>query len=97
MKTDKPRRVSAHAALPVGSRFGKLVTTGEPYQVRKYYSAGRLQPMWEVEVQCDCGTKKTALVWQLKGFRTVSCGCVSRDKHSRIVFTKGYRKPEETC
>jgi hypothetical protein len=79
---------SAHATLPIGTRFGKLVTVG----VRKYWMRGNLKkPDWEVLVKCDCGTEKTALVWQLKGRRTISCGCARRDKHTKITFTKGYR------
>jgi len=86
---------SVHATLPIGTRFGKLVTVGEPYQVRKYWARnGIKKPDWEVLVRCDCGTEKTALVWQLKGRRTISCGCARRDKHTKITFTKGYRKQE---
>lgn len=90
-------KVSAHATLPIGTEFngGKLVTIGKPYPVRKYKCRNGKKQDWEVMVRCICGTEKPALVWQLKGRRTISCGCARRDKHSKISFTKGYRKRDE--
>jgi len=82
-----PRAISRHAVLEIGTRFEKLVTIGDPYQVFGHKRA----VTWDVMVRCDCGVEKAARVWQLKRGKAKSCGCHSRRIHSRIVFTKGFR------
>lgn len=75
--------ISKHASLPLGTRFDRLVTIGKPYPITRHKTAG---PVWVVEARCDCGKEVVALVWQLKAFKTKSCGCLKAFKHTAIVF-----------
>ena len=63
-------------AIPVGSSFGRWVTTGEPVR-----PPGR---HWHVPCRCACGTERTVRRYNLlhsdPGRASRSCGCLKRDR-----------------
>lgn len=71
--------------MPVGSSFGRLVTTAPP--VLRARSDGRNRS-W-VTVRCTCGTTKDVLAGNLLSGRTHSCGCYHRDRASEANTTHG--------
>lgn len=59
--------------LPVGSRFGKLVTTSDPYARKRRNSTSTRS---YVMVKCDCGTAiRRVAVDALRRGNTTTCGC----------------------
>lgn len=62
-----------HAMIPIGARFHELTVTSEPFEDAK----GRIR----YNVQCDCGTVKSLIGYELHRGRTKSCGC--RRKRSK--------------
>lgn len=74
----------AKAANLIGQRFGKLLV------IERLENNKKGNTMWLC--QCDCGSKKIALGYDLTHGRTVSCGCLPSGKpsHSR-VYLNGQR------
>ena len=64
--------------IPVGTRFGRFVTVGEPYlEVR---GNGR---RWSVvDCRCECGAQRTVATANLRNGNSSSCGCLQREKAS---------------
>ena len=58
-----------------GGRFGRLVVTGEPQRDRGW---------WWVPCRCDCGRDKRARLDRLRCGATQSCGCLHRERFSRL-------------
>lgn len=72
-------------AIPVGSRFGSLTTTCEPYWRQFKYHRRAV-----VDVVCDCGNSKSGVqVGNLKPGQIVSCGCVARAQAAARLKTHG--------
>lgn len=73
------RLTSSNVKIPVGSRFGRSVTTGDPYLKefgnKTYGKANQRKRRTFVDLLCDCGTNSTVNTTDLlKGVRR-SCGC----------------------
>lgn len=77
-----------NSEIPIGTVFGMpdkvhVVTTSKPFKVKKY---GPRDGHWYVKIKCSCGSpEKEAPVQDLRRFRVVSCGCVSRKIHSWVT------------
>lgn len=62
-----------------GKRFGKLIVLGRNNNYKRVY--------WDC--LCDCGTKKVVLGGHLKSGKTMSCGCVSKERIALLNKTHG--------
>jgi hypothetical protein len=60
-----------HIKITVGTRFGRLVVTGESQRIKKKSPTVHLY----YPVLCDCGTSKLVRKDSLLQKRIVSCGC----------------------
>lgn len=70
-------------SLDVGQRFGRLTVIGVSDE-----RGSRGETM--LRCQCDCGTQKTALRYNLKSGTTTSCGCFQRESSSvRLTERRG--------
>jgi hypothetical protein len=59
--------------IPIGTRFVRLVVTGNPVNTRgNHYS---------YPCRCDCGTEKIVSGENMRSGTTVSCGCRMREAH----------------
>lgn len=84
--------------IPIGTRFGRLVTVGETYLFDHGY--GRFS---RVDCRCDCGRMASVETNRLRKGSSKSCGCLQREvsrrsgsTHPRFrgrwtVNKKGYR------
>lgn len=70
-----------------GQRYGKLVVKKEAEPI--YSKTGKMIRRWEC--QCDCGNETIVRHGDLRGGRTVSCGCYNYEKDS-VVKTHGYSR-----
>lgn len=71
--------------IPVGTRFGRFTTIGEPYlEVR-----GNGRRWTAVECRCDCGTERVVAAANLRNGNSTSCGCLQREKASAAATTHG--------
>ncbi len=61
--------MSAPLAIEIGARFGLLTVAG----IAQRQSLKRMDTV--AEVICDCGTRKTVFMPNLRSGSTVSCGC----------------------
>jgi 5-methylcytosine-specific restriction endonuclease McrA len=84
--------------IPVGTRFGQLVTTGETFIVERFGL-----PMAHVPTLCTCGMSYVARVHGLRSQGQVSCGCHAwkvsdrkcelpncNEKHFGLGFCRGH-------
>jgi len=46
--------------------------------------------------QCQCGTKRWVQTTALRNGRSTSCGCKSKEMHSRVVQSKGFMPKQFT-
>ena len=74
--------MSKRSIVNIGDRYGKLTVIGEA----GYYITPKNKRVRLVECVCDCGTRKTFRLTNLKTGGTVSCGC-----HKREVASNSYR------
>lgn len=63
-----------------GKRFGRLVVLGME-DLRG--SKGHKNAVWRC--RCDCGKEKVAYSMNLRRGNTTSCGCYSREQHSKML------------
>ena len=71
------------ADVPVGTRYGRMVTIGEPY-----IPEGRRESY--VPAVCDCGNERTGRIRDLRNGRVVSCGCFAAEATANRERTHGY-------
>lgn len=62
--------------VPIGSRFGRWVTTSPPYLASQGPSS---KPCSYIDVRCDCGTVGATRPYLLRNGQSKSCGCLSRE------------------
>ncbi len=60
-------RITINPSEYIGQRFFKLVVTGFSHRNKK--------SEWQVNVKCDCGTKKIVGLRELRRGSTKGCGC----------------------
>jgi HNH endonuclease len=65
--------------IPIGTRFGLLVTTSETFTVDRFG-----QPLAHVQTVCDCGNTYLARVHGLRHQGQGSCGCQVGKESTRI-------------
>lgn len=65
--------------IPVGSRFGRWVTTSELSSVEKPWG----KRIAYANARCDCGTVAVVAATELRQGRSRSCGCLMRDTNSK--------------
>lgn len=70
--------------LQAGERFGWLTVLG-PSHERKTWAKHRKC----VEVECDCGTRKSVIAGELRAGRAVSCGCKRGKRHLPAITKRG--------
>ena len=67
-----------------GQKFNRLTVIGE---------IDRSNPkVPRVIVKCDCGTKKSVIICQLKSGKTKSCGCLNRERIRAVNNASWNRK-----
>lgn len=67
----------------IGKRFGKLTV------IKLSYIEGKISK-WLCK--CDCGNEKEILAKNLKKGRTLSCGCLAKQKRLEKITKHGYAK-----
>jgi len=72
------------ASVPVGTKFGRLTVVGDGERVVNKGNGYLSTSM----VLCDCGTSKTVRNTSLRNGRTVSCGCLQREKASALSSSR---------
>lgn len=77
----------AKKALPVGTRFGRLVTIGPPH---KFAAPTRNRVYYPV--RCDCGNELRVERISLRAGHTRSCGC---SKRALAIATRGATSADE--
>jgi hypothetical protein len=71
--------------VPLGTRYGRLVTTGKIFM--KVRSDGRNRAA--IEVTCDCGKVKEVWAFNLTSGNSTSCGCFHKEVVSQKMTTHG--------
>jgi hypothetical protein len=66
--------------IPVGTRYGRYVTTSDVY-----HRDDLMRGQSVVDVRCDCGTTRTVRVTLLRGGQTKSCGCLKPEPKTRTT------------
>lgn len=87
-KKAAPGKIKQRIASLTGSRFGKLIVTGE---------AGRQGRHIVVSADCDCGKATHVRLDALKTGHTTSCGCVGRQRYMDHQANKAARLTPATA
>lgn len=80
-----------NAADFVGQKFGRWTVLGGERRPTTHQ-----KPALQTLCQCACGTKRWVVVNALRNGRSTSCGCKSKEMHSRVVQSRGFMPKQFT-
>jgi hypothetical protein len=75
----------------IGKQYGRWTVLGG---LRK--QSTRAKAANQTLCQCTCGIKRWVLVNGLRNGRSASCGCKSKEMHSRVVQSRGFMPKQFT-
>lgn len=76
----------------IGKIYGRWTVLGG---VRKQCE-NRPKSSKQILCKCECGTKRWVVVSALRNGHSSSCGCKSKEMHSRVVQSRGFMPKQFT-